>query len=91
MKHFLRCLWLGIVEMAACFLALMFLSVTVDAFLAFLSATGWVALGLFVSGLLCGFMFLFIVVVMGAAIVVPKDEAKEFKERLDEYEGEEVI
>ena len=83
MKYALRCLWLGLVEMAACFLALMFLSVTVDAFLAFLSATGWVALGLFVSGLLCGFMFLFIVVVMGAAIVIPKDEAKDFKERLD--------
>ena len=83
MKHFLRCLWLGIAEMAASFLAIMFLSVAVDAFLAFLSAAGWAALGLFVSGLLCGFMFLFIVVVMGATIVVPKDEAKEFKERLD--------
>ena len=83
MKYFFRCLWLGIAEIAACFLALMFLSVTVDAFLAFLSATGWVALGLFVSGLLCGFMFLFIVVVMGAAIVVPKDKAEELKERLD--------
>ena len=83
MKHFFRCLGLGLAEIAACFLALMFLSVTVDAFLAFLGATGWVALGLFVSGLLCGFMFLFIVVVLGAAIVVPKDEAKELKERLD--------
>ena len=83
MKHFFRCLWLGFLEMAACFLALMFLSVAVDAFLAFLSAAGWVALGLFVSGLLCGFMFLFIVVVMGAAIVVPKEEAIELKERLD--------
>lgn len=83
MKHFFRCLWLGLVEMAACFLAFMFLSVAVDAFLAFLNAAGWVALGLFVSMLLCGFMFLFIVFTMGAAIVVPKDEAKEFKERLD--------
>lgn len=83
MKRFLRCLWLGIAEMAASFLALMFLSVAVDAFLAFLSAAGWVALGLFVSGLLCGFMFLFIVVVMGAAIVVSRDEASELKERLD--------
>ena len=83
MKHFLRCLGLGLAEMAASFLALMFLSVTIDAFLAFLNAAGWAALGLFVSGLLCGFMFLFIVVVMGASIVVPKDEAKELKERLD--------
>lgn len=86
MKHFFKCLGLGIAEMAACFLALMFLSVTVDAFLAFLGATGWVALGLFVSGLLCGFMFLFIVVVMGAAIVVPKEEASELKERLDDID-----
>ena len=83
MKYFLRCLWLGIVEMAASLTALMFLSVAIDAFLAFLGATGWVALGLFVSGLLCGFMFLFIIVVMGAAIVIPKDEAEELKERLD--------
>lgn len=81
MKYFFRCLGLGIAEMAACFLALMFLSVAGEAFSAFLGATGWVALGLFVSGLLCGFMSLFIVVVMGAAIVVPKDEAREFKER----------
>lgn len=86
MKYFLRCLWLGLAEMATSFIALMFLSVAVDAFLAFLSATGWVALGLFVSGLLCGFMFLFIVVFMGAAIVVPKDEAEELKERLDEID-----
>lgn len=83
MNHFLRCLWFGSIEMIASFLALMFFSVTVDAFLAFLSATGWVALGLFVSGLLCGFMFIFIVVIMGTAIVVSKDEAKELKERLD--------
>ena len=83
MKHCLKSLGLGLVEMAACVIALMFLSVTIDAFLAFLGATGWAALGLFVSGLLCGFMSLFIVVVMGAAIVVPRDEAKEFKERLD--------
>lgn len=83
MKYFFKCLGLGLAEMAACFLALMFLSVTADAFLAFLGATGWAALGLFVSGLLCGFMSLFIVVVMGAAIVVPKDEAEELKERLD--------
>ena len=86
MKYFLRCLWLGIVEMAASLTALMFLSVAIDAFLAFLGATGWVALGLFVSGLLCGFMFLFIIVVMGAAIVIPKDEAKELKERLDDID-----
>lgn len=83
MNHFLRCLWFGSIEMIASFIALMFFSVAVDAFLAFLSATGWVALGLFVSGLLCGFMFIFIIVVMGAAIVVPKDEAEELKERLD--------
>lgn len=86
MKYFLRCLGLGLAEMFASFLALVFLSVAVDAFLAFLGATGWVALGLFVSGLLCGFMFLFIIVVMGAAIVIPKDEAKEFKERLDDID-----
>lgn len=83
MKYFFRCLWLGLIEMSASFLALVFLSVAVDAFLAFLGATGWVALGLFVSMLLCGFMSLCIAVGMGAAIVVPKDEAKEFKERLD--------
>ena len=83
MKYFLKCLWLGLGEMAACFLALMFLSVAVDVFLAFPSATGWVALGLFVSGLLLSFMSLFFVVVMGAAVVIPKDEAKELKERLD--------
>lgn len=83
MKNFFRCLWLGIIEMFASITALMFLSVAIDAFLAFLSAVGWVALGLFVSGLLCGFMFIFMVVVMGAAIVVPKDEAEELKERLD--------
>lgn len=83
MKHFFKCLGLGLAEMAACFLALMFLSVAVDAFLAFLSAAGWVALCLFVSGLLCGFMSLFLVVVMGAAIAIPKEEAREFKERLD--------
>lgn len=86
MKYFLRCLWFGIIEIFASFTALIFLSVAVDAFLAFLSATGWVALGLFVSGLLCGFMFLFIIVVMGAAIVIPKDEAKELKERLDDID-----
>lgn len=83
MKHFLKCLWFGLMEIVACFLALMFLSVAVDAFLAFLSAAGWVALGLFVAGLLCGFMFLFIIVVMGAVIVVPTDEVNELKERLD--------
>lgn len=86
MKYFFRCLGLGLAEMFACFLALIFFSVAVDAFLAFLSATGWVALGLFVSGLLCGFMFLFIIVVMGAAIVIPKDEAEELKERLDDID-----
>lgn len=86
MNHFFRCLWLGTMEMAASFLALMFFSVAVDAFLAFLGAAGWAALGLFVSGLLCGFMFLFIVVVMGAAIVVPKEEASELKERLDDID-----
>lgn len=86
MKYFFRCLWFGIVEMAASLTALMFLSVAIDVFLAFLSATGWVALGLFVSGLLCGFMFLFIIVVMGAAIVMPKDEAEELKERLDDID-----
>ena len=82
MKHFFSCLGLGLVEMVAGFLAIMFVSMTI-AFLAFLGATGWAALGLFVSGLLCGFMSLFIVVVMGAAIIVPRDEVKELKERLD--------
>ena len=83
MKNFFRCLWSGLGEIAGSFLALMFLSIAVEAFLAFPSETGWVALGLFVVGLLCGFMSLFIVVVMGAAIVVPTDENKELKERLD--------
>jgi len=83
MKPFFRCLGLGLAEMAACFLALMFLSVAVSAFLAFLSAAGWAALGLFVSGLLCGLMSLFLVVVMGAAIAIPKEEARELNERLD--------
>ena len=83
MKPFFKCLGLGLVEMAACFLALMFLRVSVSAFSAFPSATGWAALGLFVSGLLLSFMSLFFVVVMGAAIAIPKEEAKEFKERLD--------
>ena len=83
MKQFLKCFWLGFLKMCICFLALMFLSVAVDAFSAFLSATGWVALGLFVAGFLCSFMFIFIIALIGAAIVVPKDEAKEFKERRD--------
>ena len=86
MKHFFKCLWFGLMEIVACFLALMFLSVAADAFLAFLSAAGWVALGLFVSGLLCGFMFLFIIVTMGAVIVVPIEEARELKERLDKID-----
>ena len=86
MKYFFRCLGLGLGEMASSFLALIFLSVAVEAFLAFSSATGWVALGLFVSGLLCGFMFIFIIVVMSAAVAIPKDEAKELKERLDDID-----
>lgn len=83
MKNVLKSLSLGFLEIAGAFLAIVFLSITVEAFLAIFSATGWLALAFFASGILCGVLFLFIVFCMGAAILVPLQEAKDLKERLD--------
>jgi hypothetical protein len=83
MNHILKSFGTGLLFGLMSFIAYLFGTTTVNAFVAMPSAVGWEAIGLLVAGLLMGFMTLFIIFCLGA---IPLGTIEELRSKLKEQE-----
>jgi hypothetical protein len=86
MKNTLKSFGLGLLFAVMSYIAYAFGTLTIGSFKALPTAQGWEAIGLFVAGILIGFMALFIILCLGG---IPLSIIEDLKEKLKEKEESE--
>ena len=88
MKNTFKSFGLGLLFAVMSYIAYIFGTLTVGSFKALLTVQGWEAIGLFVAGILIGFMALFIILCLGAIPLTIIEDLKEKLKEKDESEND---